>query len=115
MTSKLSHDPTQRNIYVVGLRFALATPGRSHVTNLRPKQNICVFQVSRPYLGFCPDLKHFIVDYEQNVVKFAKKWREMYWKMQFLFKIRAVAGQRSSPKSGPANKTKNFFRAKIKR
>ena len=27
---------------------------------LRPKKNICVFQVSQPYLGFWPDPKHFI-------------------------------------------------------
>ena len=44
---------------------------------LRPKK-IYVFQVSRPYLGFCPDPKHFIVNCEQNVVKFAEKWGEMY-------------------------------------
>ena len=37
------------------------------------QKNICVFQVSRPYLGFCPDPKHFIVNYEQSVVKFAEK------------------------------------------
>ena len=30
-----------------------------------------MFQVSRPYLGFCPDLKHFIVNSEQNIVKYA--------------------------------------------
>ena len=29
--------------------------------NIRPKKYICVFQVSRPYLGFWPDPKHFIV------------------------------------------------------
>ena len=40
---------------------------------VRPNKNICVFQVSRPYLGFCPDPKHFIVNCEQNVVKFAGK------------------------------------------
>ena len=51
---------------------------------MRPKKNMCVFQVSRPYLGFCPDPKHFILNCEQNVVKFAEKWRKMYWKMQFL-------------------------------
>ena len=51
------------------------------------KRNICVFQVSRPYLGFCPDPKHFIVNWEQNVVKFAGKWGKIYWKMQFLYKI----------------------------
>ena len=44
--------------------------GRSH----KAEKNICVFQVSRPYLGFCPDLKHSIVNCEQNVVKFAGKW-----------------------------------------
>ena len=31
------------------------------MTFIRPKKNICVFQVSRPYLGFWPDPKHFIV------------------------------------------------------
>ena len=31
-----------------------------------------MFQVSRPYLGFYPDPKHF-VNCEQNV-KFAEKW-----------------------------------------
>ena len=39
---------------------------------------MCVFQVSRPYLRFCPDPKHFIVNCEQNVVKFAGKWGKMY-------------------------------------
>ena len=46
------------------------------------KKYICVFQVSRPYLGFCPDPKHFIVSYEQTyeqtVVKFAEKWGKIY-------------------------------------
>ena len=32
-----------------------------------------VFQISRPSLGFCPDSKHFIVNCEQNVVKFPEK------------------------------------------
>ena len=48
---------------------------------------VCLFQVSRPYLGFGPDPKHFIVNCEQNVVKFAGKWGKMYWKMQALYKI----------------------------
>ena len=33
---------------------------------------ICVFQASRPYLGFCPDPKHFIVSCNKilsNVLK----------------------------------------------
>ena len=38
------------------------------------KQNICVFQVSPPYLGFCPDPKQFIVNLEENIVKYAEKW-----------------------------------------
>ena len=38
--------------------------------SVRQKRNICVFLVSRPYLGFCFDSKHFIVNCEQNIVKF---------------------------------------------
>ena len=35
----------------------------------------CVFQVSRPYLGFGPNPKHFVVNCEQNIAKCAeKKW-----------------------------------------
>ena len=34
---------------------------------------MCVFQVSRPYLGFCPDPKHFIVNFEENTVKSVEK------------------------------------------
>ena len=41
------------------------------------KKYMCV-QVSRPYLGFCPDPKHFIVNCERNVVKCAGKWGKMY-------------------------------------
>ena len=48
---------------------------------------MCVFQVSRPYLGFYPDPKHFIVNCKQNVVKFAGKRGKMNWKMRFLCKI----------------------------
>ena len=48
-------------------------PLKSPVKTVRPKKNLCVFQVFRPYLGFCPDPKHFIVNCEQNVVKFAEK------------------------------------------
>ena len=50
------------------------TEGLFRILVLRPKKNIRVLQVSRPYLGFCPDPKHFIVNCEQNVVKFAGKW-----------------------------------------
>ena len=42
------------------------------------KKKVCAFQVSQPYLGFCPDPKHFIVNCEQNVVKFAEKLGKMY-------------------------------------
>ena len=34
-----------------------------------------MFQVSRPYLDFFPDPKHFIVNFEQNIVRYAEKWR----------------------------------------
>ena len=50
-------------------------PGTS---KLRPKIYLCVFQISRPYLGFCPDPKHFIVNFEENTVKYAEN---------FLYKI----------------------------
>ena len=40
---------------------------------LRPPKNSCVFQVSQSYLGFRPNPKHFIVNCEQNIVKFAEK------------------------------------------
>ena len=56
------------------MQYILNTP--QHVLELlysQTKNNICVFQVSRPYLGFRPDPKHFIVDCEQNV-KFAKTY-----------------------------------------
>ena len=61
----------------------------NHCLEVRPKKYtcICMSQVSRPYLGFCPDPKHFIANCEQNVFKFAGKWGKMYWKMQFLYKI----------------------------
>ena len=45
-------------------------------TFVRPREYICVFQVSRPYIGFCPDPKHFIVNCEQNVVKYVEKCSE---------------------------------------
>ena len=57
----------------------------------------CVSQVSRPYQGFCPDPKHFIVNCGENVVKFAGKWGKMYWKIQFYIKcfekIKCYAGR----------------------
>ena len=39
------------------------------------------FQVSQPYLGFCPDPKHFIVNFGENTVKMLKnqgKYSEKY-------------------------------------
>ena len=54
-------------------------PGSDSFNDKAKKKNICVFQVSRPYLGFCPNPKHFIVNCEQNVVKSAEKWGKMCW------------------------------------
>ena len=42
----------------------------------KKKKKICVFQVSRPYLGFCPNPKDFIVNSEENIVKCAEKGGE---------------------------------------
>ena len=39
----------------------------------KAKKLICVFRASRPYLGFCPDPKHFIASCKQNIVKYARK------------------------------------------
>ena len=39
---------------------------------IRLMRSICVFQVSRPYLGFYPDTKHFIMSCKQNIVEYAK-------------------------------------------
>ena len=42
---------------------------------IRLKKIICVFQVSRPYLGFCHDPKHFMdfVNCEQNIDKYVER------------------------------------------
>ena len=53
---------------------------------LGQKKNVCVFQVSRPYLVFCPDPKHFIVNCEQNVVKLRKKGEKCIEKSNFYIK-----------------------------
>ena len=67
---------------------------RKH-TIFRPKENIFVFQVSRPYLVFCPDPKHFIVNCEQNVAKFAENGKKCIEKCNFyikyLYKIKCYA------------------------
>ena len=42
------------------------------------KKQICAFQVSRPYLSFCPDHKHFTVNSEENTVKNAEKSGKMF-------------------------------------
>ena len=42
------------------------------ISTMRPKENIFVFQVSWPYLGFWPDPKHFIVK-KKNYIQNKKK------------------------------------------
>ena len=49
--------------------------------------NVCVFWISRPYLCFCPDPKHFIMNFVQNIGKYAEMLGKMSRKMQFLYKI----------------------------
>ena len=54
---------------------------------LRPKKIYMCVSGFPTLPRFFPDSKHFIVNYEQNVVKYAGKWGKKYWKMQFLYKI----------------------------
>ena len=61
---------------VAGVSFGVQSPF-SLILGLKAKKKKCAFQVSRPYLGFCPDPKYFIVNCEQNV-KFAGKRGKMY-------------------------------------
>ena len=42
-----------------------------HKTILAKAKKQYKFHVSRHYLGFCPDPKHFIV---QNIVEYGEKW-----------------------------------------
>ena len=67
--------PRNRN---VGSRSVSGRKQTIRQKKTKKTNNRCVFQVSRPYLGFCPDPEHFIVNCEQNVVKFAGKWGKMY-------------------------------------
>ena len=46
--------------------------GQTYQNCVLTQNNISVFQDSRPYVGLCPDPKHFIVNCEQNVVNFAE-------------------------------------------
>ena len=68
----------QRRTFIKNTQILLknqhAATTRLFLQKVRPKKYIyiCVFQVSRPYLGFCLDPKHFIVNCEQNVVKAVK-------------------------------------------
>ena len=51
-----------------------------------PKKNMCVFQVSRHYLGFCPDPKHFIVNCEQILSNLLENWGKCIKKCNFYVK-----------------------------
>ena len=46
------------------------------------------FRIPRPYIhvGFCPDPKYFIVNYEQNVVKLLKNGGKCIEKCNFYMK-----------------------------
>ena len=61
-----------RNYYLITI-----TDIRHTLRQKKEKKYMCVFQVSRSYLGFCPDPKHFIVKCEQNIGKYAGKRRKM--------------------------------------
>ena len=51
-------------------------PGGQYLPTLHcclGRKHTCAFQVSRSYQGFCPDPKHFIVNCERNIDKYAEK------------------------------------------
>ena len=57
--------------------FAIHLYGYLMDEQLRPKKTIYVcFRFPRPYQGFCPDRKHFIVNFEKNKVKNQGKFNE---------------------------------------
>ena len=58
----------------LSVKFNIAVSQFLPYETLGPKQKICVFQVSRPYLGFCPDPKRFIANCEENIVKYTEKY-----------------------------------------
>ena len=50
----------------------------SVLEQLLGKKKEYIYMSVSGFLGFCPDPKHFIVNCQQIVVKFAEKWRKMY-------------------------------------
>ena len=61
------------NIKLKGVVSGFSIKLLLYCVTIRPPKNVCVFQVSRPYLGFCPNPKHFIVNSEEITVKNAEK------------------------------------------
>ena len=58
----------QKSMFIVTLRSNIRFKVDGYETPVTLGQKyICVFQVSRSYLGFCPDLKYFVVKCEHNL------------------------------------------------
>ena len=57
-----------------------------HILYIHKAKKICVFQVSRPYLGFCPDPKHFIVSCKHNIFEYGKNGGKYSEKCNFYIK-----------------------------
>ena len=53
---------------------------------LWPKKNICAFQVSQPYLDFCPNPKHFIVNLSKMLSDLLKNGGKCIEKCKFYIK-----------------------------
>ena len=75
-------------LYGSELWFNHPLPDMEIVHNKEKKKYIYMCVSGFPTLPrFLPRPKHFIVNCEQSVVKFAEKWRKMNRKTQFLYQI----------------------------
>ena len=77
----------QKSMFIVTLRSNIRFKVDGYETPATlGKKNICVFQVSRPYLGFCPDPKYFILKREHNLLNVLENGGKCCEKCSFYIK-----------------------------
>ena len=80
LSKKLEQQPQPCHMPIPGITARLQALERfwgytnSPETLVFRPRNMFLFQVSWPYLGFCPNPKHFVVQYEQNLVKYGENF-----------------------------------------